>query len=684
VKRLLGAVAASLLVSTGLGVPPATAQETAVTLRLESQSPWVVQDKRGTLDLDLLVTNGGATTLRNLSMRVVFGPRIATQTDFDQMLTSGVTSEVASDQKDLHFDIGSGATERFQMRVDMTAKSGIDQLDSQVYPTSIQLWSESTIVASVMTPTIYLVQTPERPMLATTWVQLSAPIAFDASGTLVDTGFPGAIAEGGALRAPLDAVAATTGGRHPHGVLDLVVDPLLITQARALAAGYRSSDGTTVTQDQSTEEAAKFVRVLSRATEHPETLETLAQPFGDPNLPAMVSSDPSLTDELAAEREAGTAVVDSLGDGTIQRASATVARPRDGRLSDAALEWLAAAGATIVLGNADTVDRSPYQDIFAPAPTVPTTSGVTMVLPDPATQALLDRPDLFTDPVQGAQIVLGELALIWKQAPFPTEPTRRGIALAPPPTLPPNVWSPLLSRVSDAPFLTPVTATKLVNKIDVDNFHPNGEAPLTSPDTSEFDPAYATQIAGLDNSIEALGSMLPADDQTPTDLRRRLFTATSPVYQLDPASGQPWLDSISSTTGHAFAAATPAGSDSFTFTSSEGTIPIQFGDPGPTPLSITVELRSSSITFPRDNPQSLTLERPSQVIQFDAIAQGSGESTITVLVRAPDGQPISTSSITVRSTAVNRIALLVTAGAGLGLVVLYARRWFKRRKSATT
>jgi hypothetical protein len=699
VKRLLGVVAVAFLVCTSLGTPPVAAQETAVTLRLLEQSPVVLGFHRGTLDLRLLAFNGGSTTLKNPRVIVSFGPRITTQEGYEQGIlsteaASAVTATaIASDEKDLHFDIEPGNPQEIDMRVDIGSMSGLDQADAQVYPTVIQLWSELTAVASLVTPTIYLPkQLPVSPIRSTTWVQLSAPIAFGADGALIDGGFPSAIAEGGVLRAPLDAVAAATGGRAPDGVFDLIVDPLLITQARDLSQGYRLSDGTTVAaDDQSAAEASKFLRVLSRATANPRTVETIAQPYGDPIVPAMLAS--GLGTQLAQEREAGSIVIDSLDTSTpgATRATSAVVRPRDGRLTDESLDWLANAdatnaGPTIVLGNDDTVDRSPFQGIYAPSPIVPTTSGATLVLPDPATQALFGRSDLFTDPERGAQVILGELAVIWKQAPVPTKPTKRGIAIAPPPTLAPDVWSPLLSRLSDAPFLKPVTASILAHKVDVEGLgYANRVTPLSAPDTSVFDPAYTTQITDLTRSIEAYGSMLPDGNQTPTDLRRRLFTATAPQYQFDPTAGQPWLDSVSAATAGAFAAAEPTGSSQFTFTSSEGTIPIQFGDPGPSPLTITVELQSPSFTFPSGNSKSLTLEQPGgQVIEFDAIAQGSGESTINVLVHAPDGQTISTTRVTVRSTAVNRIALLVTAGAGLGLVLLYARRWSRRRRNATS
>jgi hypothetical protein len=277
--------------------------------------------------------------------------------------------------------------------------------------------------------------------------------------------------------------------------------------------------------------------------------------------------------------------------------------------------------------------------------------------------------------------------VIWKQAPSPGKPIRRGIAIAPPSTLPPTVWSTLLERIGDAPFLEPVTASQLVAKVNQPG-NANGTsetpAPLAAQDDSSFGQDYVARITTLEGSVDAVGSMLPAEDLTARDLRRRLFVATAPAYQFDPLAGAPWLDSVQATTDRVFAAAKPAGSEQFTFSSTAGEIPIRFGDPGPTPLAISVELRSSSFTFPDGNRKDITLNGPNTIVQFPVVTQGSGQNEILVLVHAPDGRVINTTRIEVRSTAVNRIALLVTAGAAAGLVALYARRWVRRRKTAAS
>ena len=680
VRRVLGVLAATLLaVGAVVVVPPAQAQGSGVTLQLLEQSPWSSAYRRSTLNIDLLATNAGSDLLDGLRVQVSFGPHIQSRGDYASVLASGPVDIVASESKPVRGDLPPGGNRTMSIAIDLAAVAAIDQTDSQTYPALVQLLAGDTVLASLTTSVIYLARRPLAPMLATTWLQLPAPIAFGADGALVDTGFQAAIAPGGALRAPLDALADATVGPHPHGPFDLVIDPLLVTQARDLADGYRTTDGTEVTSDQvPARQAGAFVRQLSTVVSNQVGVETVADPYASPLLPAMLAS--GLATELAAERVAGATVVSSLG----AAPAGDVARPSDGQLSDEALAWLAGVGTTVVLADADTVDRTATQGYSAPAPTVPVTTpvgGLTMVLPDPDTQALFERSDLLGDPVRAAQIVLGELAVIWKEAPVPSLPTIRGLAIAPPPTLPTAMWSPLIERLSEAPFLTPVTARQLVADVSPDN--PNAEGPLTTPSLAAFDPAYAGEIDRLGRDVEAFGSMLGPESDQATDLRRRLFIATAPPYVTDPASGQPWLTSVGEATRRAFDAVMPTVSSEFTFTSREGTIPVVMGDPGATPLRVTVELQSSQFAFPDGDSQSVLVERPGQIVTFRVVANASGQNPILVWVRAPNGQAITDPPITVvvRTTTVNHIALLVTLGAGLGLLALYSRRWFRRRKN---
>jgi hypothetical protein len=688
VRRLLGAVAAALVAVCVVPVPPpATAQNANVTLRMVSQSPW----SRNTLELQVAATNAGTEPLHKLKLQVAFGEHISTQAGFDAMLSSGVAG-LAFNSKAIHGSIDPGDTRTIPMTIDLTAIALIDPEDSEVYPASVTLlWKESS-VASIVTPVIHIVRPPEKPMFSSVAVPLSAPIAFGADDALVDTGFPASLAKGGTLRAPIDAIAGSASARHPRGAVDLVTDPMAITQARDVIAGYRTTDGTQVPSDSpEATQATNFLAQLTDVMGATHNVETVADPYGNPSIPSMLTAyagfpagqTPTLEGQLDAQRASGIDVISAL-DAT---ASPRVIAPSGGQFSDETIDWLARSSLDVVLGSANTVDRSAWQGQLAPAPTVPTDAGPTLVLPDPNTQLLFDRTDLLADPVRAAQVVLGQLAFIWKQEPVPVDPYRRGVAIAPPPTLPPATWAPLLDRLAGAPFLQPVTLSHLVDKVNPDN--PNGPGPLTTPSVARFADSYAAQIASLAGDVSIVNSMIgQADPEPATDLRRRLFTATEPTYLFDPEAGQPWLTSVDTVAMSAFEAVTPQVSASFTFTSGEGTIPMQMGDPGDQTFHVTVELDSQDLTFPDGDRQDVVVDHPGQPVSFRVVANSSGQNALGVSVRDPNGRLVPVNNGTtapilvgVRTTAVNSIALLVTVLAALGLVALYARRWFRRRRT---
>ena len=143
----------------------------------------------------------------------------------------------------------------------------------------------------------------------------------------------------------------------------------------------------------------------------------------------------------------------------------------------------------------------------------------------------------------------------------------------------------------------------------------------------------------------------------------------------------PWLDEAARVTAGAFTSATPEVQQVFTFTSSEGTLPLRMGDPGDTPLSITVRLESSQFEFPEGNEQRVTLVEPNQLVEFQVHAKAAGRNPIRLQVLTPDGRRISVQTVVVRTTAMNPLALLITAGAAAVLLLLFARRWTRRRTS---
>jgi hypothetical protein len=103
------------------------------------------------------------------------------------------------------------------------------------------------------------------------------------------------------------------------------------------------------------------------------------------------------------------------------------------------------------------------------------------------------------------------------------------------------------------------------------------------------------------------------------------------------------------------------------------------GDPGDRVLRVVVEVASGRVDFLHGSSRTVRLDRPNQVVTFDAQVKASGRSPIEVRVRAPNGLVLSQEVLVVRSTALNPIALIITVGAGLVLVGLWSRRLFRRR-----
>ncbi len=677
-RRILR-IAPILLLSASWALTPAPASaQTPISLTLVSQTPVnspVPKLGGPVLRAAVAVANTGTESLEHPSIRLALGDSIDSLVQYESILTEPPSSQPFVTTRRVTANLAPGSVHTIKVHADLTAVASVSQLDTKVYPAEIVLLDGTRPVASLNTAVVYVVRTPDKPMLFSWWTELTWGPILDAGGRLTDSGIEAALSPGGALRAPVDALRALNSA-HPRQPIELVVEPMLLDQVARLTNGYQLSDGTQVAAGTGGAAAATGFLAALASLAGQSRVEVVAQPYASPSMPAMLSSD--LESELGAQAALGGATVtDRLGADPV----AEVARPAAGDLDNDAVDWLDGHGTTTILGDSDQVDRPSLSDGFSPPPTatLPTSAGrsVSIVLPDPSAEALLGRSDLLEDHVRAAQAVLGELAMIWKEAPVPEEPNVRGLALALPTSLPPGVWGPLTDRLGGAPFLRTVRPQVLV-----DDVNPPGEpATLRAPSTSSFDPTYADTIRSLREDVGAYASMLPPESAAPAQLRTDLFTAEWNGYVgPDWVSGQPWLDAVSSTTSAAFAGAQPQVNQVFTLTSREGTIPLRMGDPGSIPLSVDVQLQSSFFEFPDGDLQRVVLERPNQIVTFRVQAKASGQNAIQVLVRAPSGKVISDQRLVVRTTALNGIALRVTLGAAVLLVLLYARRWFRRRR----
>jgi hypothetical protein len=656
-----------------VATPPAAAQEAAVTLRLEAQTPWTTL-KEPVLRLRVRAENLSDQVVEDLSLGLALGAAVRARSEYDTMMIEGPPFVMfAPAPTPAEGPLPPGTERTFGLEADLTG--AVSTTDSLVYPGEITLFGEGRPVASLPIPIVNLVREPEVPIRFTWWTTLASGPVFDTAGRLADAGFEATIAEGGGLAETARALAGIAARDLPTSIT-VVIEPLLVEQLGALADGYERREGSVVVRGEGPAADAERVLAELRSAFNDPAIHAVQLPYAAPAIPAMLRS--GLRAELDRQYGLAEEVMKKFVDPVDGDVVATA--PHD-MLDDAALAFLADRGATVVLAEAGTVTRPAEDNFFAPAPTarVPMPDGdeMALVLPDPGAQALFERPELRDDPVRLTQTVLGELAVVWREQPVPAPPVVRGIALSLPPDLPAEAWLPLTQRLATAPFLDGTDAPTLASSV-----HPSGSlAGLVASSTASFSSEYVRDLRIADQAIDSLANMLIDTSHIPADLRRDLAVAESGEFIGLEASGRAWVRSVTGHTRSRFERLAPIPDQVFTLTSATGTIPIRFGRPLE-PYRVVVELQSSWFSFPDGSSRTVTLRSTDQPVPFTVEASGGGRRSIRVLVRAePAGPVIASRDIVVGSSTANRLALLITAAAGLTLVALWARRLLPRTKT---
>jgi hypothetical protein len=658
---------------------PAPAQEpdepTAV-IRLLSQTPWTTTEEP-MLRLTARVRNDGDVTIASPVIGWAIGPRVTSRLQYETALQQGPAFAASADTVPLSGPLSPGESTEVVIPIDVSEIPGsVDPEESGVYPLQLALRSEDVDheIAVLTTVAIHITQPPQRRILFSWWTEIASPVAFGPDGTLVDIGFEAILEAGGGIVAQIRAIADLLAQPRSRAAFDLIVSPAALDQLRQAADGYERSDGQVVAESEVVPRISAETLDRLRAIVSSPRVRVHAMPFAAPRLPALLSS--GLRTHLEDQWR--------LGDETFQRIleerpDPTVARPPGLSFDQDSVDVLSARGVSTILGAADSVDRPPQPNDFAPPPAaaLSTTSGVNvnLVLPDPGTQALLSDPQLLADPVLAAQAVLGELATIWREQPVPKGDVVRGLALDLPPDLPTAIWGEAMERLSDAPFLEPVHAEELPFGVEPE---PDSAA-LEASATGGFSGGYADDLAATGRRLAAFASILeePADEAD--RLRRDMLYAEASQYIDNEGSGRVWVLAVNDVIDRTISRLAPDTSRVLTFTSRSGTIPLRMGDPGGRVLNVKVQLASGRVEFLDNNERTVRLDQADEVITFQVEVKAAGPSQIVVSVVAPNGMVLTRHELLVRSTAVNPIALIITIGAGLILVGLWSRRLFRRR-----
>jgi hypothetical protein len=677
--RVLAALLSVVVVAFPL-VPtsPSDAQEPAIDLTLIAQTPITTRDEPE-VTITFRAENLGDEPYEDLSVGVLIGQQITSRVQYELSLVEGPLDPlIYVDTFSQEGSLDPGASREFDLSVDLETIDGISDVDSFVYPARVDLRSAGVPVATLDTPLIHLVRDPEVPIRLSWWAEVDAPIAMDPQGRLDDPAFEAALAQSGALRQQVESLRSAVSGADDEIGVDVVITPSIVDQLARMADGYERSFGEPVRADEPpATDAASVLGSLRGLVADPD-VHLVTTPFSGPLLPSLASG--GLARDLSRQQLFGDSIV---ADELDHAPTPGTARPPQGAVDEPSLQWLADRGASVLLMQADSTERPVQPNEFAPLPlaTTATADGTELdvVLPDPGIQELLADPVLLVDPVRASQAVLGELATIWREQPVPgPQPdgseTVRGIAVALPASLPAGMWGPVVRRLTQAPFLDPTLASEFVDVVTP------GQGPATLiPSTARFPRDYVEAIRDQRRNVNAYRSMLTTSSPQPDRLDRNLLYAEAGQYVAEPGVGRRWYDQVNATTGSIFASVLPDVGQEFLLTSSEGSIPLRMGDPGSSALTVQVVMRSASFEFPNGNERTATLEGPHEVVAVDVVAKASGPQTIRVKVRAPSGRDLGEDqNLVVRTTAVNSVALWITVGAGVLLLLLWARRLIRR------
>jgi hypothetical protein len=671
-SRLVLSVFAILWIAAPAGAQ--TSDGSSATIRLVAQTAWTTPDKPQ-LRITLRVTNDGDSTIADPRVVWTLGSRVTSRDGYESAVDEGPSSIAAAETITLPGDLAPGTSTEVRVRIDTTETGGIVQDDSSVYPLQLELRSDDQPIAAVTTAAIHITQRPRQRVLFSWWTEIATPVAFGPDGALIDPGFEEALGSDGGVVAQVKAIGELVANPGSRSIVDLIVSPAALDQLRQAADGYERGDGRVVRKDDvAPSAAAETLDRLRRIAADPR-VRIYAMPFAAPRFPALLSF--RLHTHLQAQWQMGDELVEQvLG----ERPDPTVVRPPGLALDQASVDHVEARGATTILGAADSVERPSQPNDFAPLPAaaLSTTSGGSMdlLLPDPGTQALLSDPVLLEDPVRAAQVVLGELATIWKEEPVPGPDEVRGLALDLLPDLPAAFWDEAVRRLSRAPFLRPTHAADLPDRV----LPEPGQAELPATPPERFSPDYSNDLVATGRRVSAFDSILEEPPGEAELLRRSLLYAEASQYIDNEGSGRVWIDAVNGVLDRTFSRLAPDTSRVLTFTSRSGiTIPLRLGDPGERILNVTIELASGRVEFLGGNPRTVRVEQPDQVITFPVEVKAAGPSNIDVRVMSPDGAVLSRSTLVIRSTALNPIALIITIGAGSILVGLWSRRLFRRR-----
>jgi hypothetical protein len=668
--RRLGA-AFAVLVTFLLLPAPSSAQGEDVTLRLARQTLYGAPEEP--LRVRAEVENSGPAPLSDLSVAVHVFPEAGSRSEYEQALEFDaafpalppVTEEV------------EGTVEPGEPRLLPAIQIGLGDFaltyETGLYPVKVELLSAGVPIAVLRTVMVFVEEEPQLPLNVNLTFVLDAPLRMLPDGSFLEGALAREIAPGGRLEAALRALEAEA---FP---VTVVVSPLLLEQLARMGRGYRLHEGDTLITVPPDEEPAQhavgFLETLREIAQRPET-ELVALPYASPSIPALTR--PELGQDLRAQVSRGrSTVAELLGTG----ASETLFRAPGGFVSGPAVQQVAALGTEVLLLDAGAVEPLPEVD-FTPPPAAQLAAGgsaLQAIIPEPGVAARLrELPD---DPRLRAQRLIGELSAIYFE--FPGVDRGVSVVIDGGTSSGPRFLSALVQAVASLPdrisWLRPASASRLLGTAGTSPDAPPPRRELIPKVGPSFSPGFLADMAETQALLQQFAAVAGEDSALLLRLRSLRFIAESRWLLRREDEALAFLGAARAGVQREFAKIEAPPPTSVTLTAQGGVIPVTIHKEADYDMRVALVLRSTRLEVIGGPARDVVLTRPEQSFTFQVRAQTTGRFPVQVVVRSPGGATIADSSFVVRSTAYNKIALIVMIGAAIFLVAWWGRRFLPRR-----
>lgn len=641
--------ATAAFASTGHG--HRSARPGSKRLVLQSQTSWV----RPGGTFSLRVASSGGPPLAALDVSASVFPPVVNRSELSLVFGGQEQApQLASGPPTPARNLTSGSSVTLRVGVGSPPGTGAPPLVSVpplppcggvcdgVYPLLVQFSQPGTgsVVASLTTE--ILVSGPAYYPLHFSWVlPISSPPRVGAEGAP-------AIAVPEIRQLNSEATAIASAGSAPV----LAPDPTTLAAISSSSSG-RSRAATSLLQKLSSIAGRPGQQVL------PEPLALL-----DPTSLAQAHLAASFAAKLALGQQLERAVLK-----TAPAPGTWVSGPgfrRDG------LALLPSASANLVLTPNDLVSQNSNLTPDRPF-AIAGRPGMRGLVSDPGLASLLPKGP--SDAVLAAHQVLATLAQIYFESP--NDPVPRGVVLAVPAGWKANAafLSSFAKGLSASPVVSTVNLTTLFSLLHV----PPDSAPRHLRNAQGRSPVAGFGAVTAQRRLDALSSMAASPYEL-LGMQQSIAVAESPL-----ATGKSRTNSLAvlARLEHAMVGGMAiAGDQTLTLTARTGRVPLTIASPYGGPLVATVTVASDKLAFPSGSSQVVRLLDHNATVTFLVKARTAGDSPLEVRVFSPKGHLLVIERrLTVRVTAVSVVALLLTLGAVLFLLVWWLRSMMRGRRS---